>query len=369
MAVPHIVFIDTSVFRAAQFNFRGRQFRALLDAAPAGTKLKLLVPAPTEGEIQRHMEASATEAVHALRKIKRDHAILHRGLKLPSTPNEDDDFERGLKIKLQQAWTEFKTRFDAKKLDYSGVDLREIMDWYFRQKAPFGSGDKRKEFPDALAFVAVRDHAAAAKAPVAVISRDKDLRDACEDESGLFPFSEVSDFTNLLLKEKERFSEATHLVVELRSAIITKIEEAFPDLAFDHERDPNGKGSVENVKVVGINIPDDGLVIIGLGQRHVDVEFAGTLEYSADVNYDDPDSWISGDPGDDVFYLHTCEGEVTDETDISGTIRISVSEDWKSGSLRAVLLDQNRIEVTTEVPQKDDYEPDELHPDEPGKRG
>jgi hypothetical protein len=117
MAAPQTVFIDTSVFKAAQFNFKGRQFRALLAAVPAGNKLKLLVPNPTEGEVQKHMAASATEAVHELKQLKKDHAVLHRALTLPSDATADANLERELKRKLQQAWSDFKAQFEIENLD------------------------------------------------------------------------------------------------------------------------------------------------------------------------------------------------------------------------------------------------------------
>ena len=363
--VPQAVFIDTSVFRAAQFNFKARQFASLLAAIPTDTRLKLLVPEPIAREVDRQMATSASEAVHALRKLRQGHSILHKGLELPHDEVTDSALARALQSKVRAEWTAFKKKFETHELGYDGVDLREIMGWYFRQTPPFGAGDKRKEFPDAIAFSLVRDFAALTHESVAVISKDNDFRDACERVSGLFSFPEVSDFTNLLLKQRDRFADAERIVAEMRLAIVEKIKEEFGDRAFDHECDPNGRGSVENIAVANVEIAGDGLTIVGLGHRKIDVQFTATVAYEADVEYDDPDSWISGDPGDDVFYLHSCEGRVTDETEINGTARIKVSENWESPALSALEIDEDTVEVSAEAPQKDDHDEGDFIPPEP----
>lgn len=367
--VPQTLFIDTSIFRAAQFNFKARQFVALLAAIPTGTRLKLLVPEPIAREVDRQMQTSALEAVHALRKLRKDHSILHKALELPHDEGTDSTLGRALQSKARAEWTAFKKKFETHELGYDGVDLREIMGWYFRQVPPFGPGEKRKEFPDAIAFSLVRDFSVRTQESVAVISKDNDFRDACERVPGLFSFPEVSDFTNLLLKQQDRFADAERIVAEMQPAIVKKIKEEFADRAFDHELDPNGRGSVENIAVASVEIGEDDLTIVGLGHRKIDVQFTATVVYEADVEYDDPDSWISGDPGDDVFFLHSCEGRVTDETEINGTARINVSGNWESPLLSGLKIDEDTIEVSAEAPQKDDRDPGDIFEPESGSSG
>jgi hypothetical protein len=364
MSVPQTVFIDTSIFRAAQFNFDSRQFAALLAAVKPGAQLTLLLPEPTEGEVNRQIRITAAEAVHALKLTRKKHSTLLRVADLPFDPAADSALERKLTTRLRADWDAFKAKFDLKKLDYSGVDLHEIMGWYFRQSPPFGPGDKRKEFPDALAFAAIRDYAAKTTKPVAVISQDKDFHAACEEIAGLCPFFEVSELTNMLLKEEEHFAEAEKVVKGMQDAIQARIREEFPDRGFDHESDPNGHGYVDGVAVAEVKIDEDDLMIVGLGHRKIDVQFSAKVTYQADVEYDDPDSWISGEPGDEVMYLHSCEGRVTDETIIHGTATITLSEDRQTASLASVRIDEDMIEVTAKAPEKDERDEADDFPEE-----
>ena len=353
MAVPKTVFIDTCVFKAAQFEFTSRQFTALLAAAPA-IKLKLLLPEPTEREISRHMKLAAQDAIAAIKAARKEHGVLRKAPHFPLDLAADAALLRLLQSQLQTAWTTFQGQFDLKKLDYTGIDLREIMRWYEDQTPPFGTGDKRKEFPDAISFAAIRDHAERTGELVAVVSHDKDFEKACEDAPGLFYFPEPFHFTNLLLTEKSRFKDAERIAANIRDALKRQIEVLFPDRGFDHALDPNGRGYVDHVVASSVEISEDDISVVGLGHNNFDVQFIAMVAYEADVEYDDPDSWISGDPGDDVFYLHRCSGRVSDETELNGTVRITMSEDWKTPTLGAVQIDEDVVEVEAGAPQEDD---------------
>jgi len=359
MAVPKTVFIDTCVFKAAQFEFTSRQFAALLAASPA-VKLKLLVPEPTECEIIRHMELAAQDAVAAIKAMRKEHGLLRKVPYFPLDPVADAALLRSLQNQLRAAWTAFRAKFDLKTLDYTGIDLREIMRWYEQQIPPFGAGDKRKEFPDAFSFATIRDYAARTGELVAVVSHDKDFEKACEDTPGLFYFSEPFHFTKLLLTEKARFKDAERIAKGIRDTLKIQIKEVFPDRGFDHALDPNGRGYVDNVATSSVEIAEEEISVVGLGHNSFDVQFTAIVAFEADVKYDDPDSWISGDPGDDVFYLHRCKGRVSDETEINGTVRITMSDDWQTPTLGSVQIDENVVEIEAPAPQEDDRDDQDI---------
>lgn len=49
------------------------------------------------------------------------------------------------------------------------------MNWYNWQRAPFGEGKKRKEFPDAIVMLAISIYAKKNNVSVAMVSKDKDF--------------------------------------------------------------------------------------------------------------------------------------------------------------------------------------------------
>jgi len=171
---------------------------------------------------------------------------------------------------------------------------------------------------------------------------------------------EPSQFTNLLLTEKARFADAERIAASIRATLERQIAVLFPDRGFDHALDPNGRGYVDHVVASSVEISEDGISVVGLGHNTFDVQFTATVAFEADVEYDDPDSWISGDPGDDVFYLHRCKGRVSDETEINGTVRITMSDDWKTPTLGAVQIDEDVIEVEAGAPQEDDRDDNDI---------
>src|SRR5688500_18069817 len=65
MSMPTFAFLDTSIFDGQKYNFASTAFSTF---APACKKraVKLLLPDPTEREIQRHLREKSQEAVEAL---------------------------------------------------------------------------------------------------------------------------------------------------------------------------------------------------------------------------------------------------------------------------------------------------------------
>lgn len=369
MPVPHTVFIDTATFQAAQFHFSARQFRALLAAVPRNARLRLLLPAATVGEIDRRMIAAAADAINALKAARNAHPLLGKLAHFPQNPAADTAVLTSLRSRLETEWAEFKNQFDVVELDYSEIDLAEIMTWYQEQKPPFGAGDKRKEFPDAFAFAAIRNYSRRTGELVAVVSPDNDFKHACTGVSNLIYFNETAPFTSALLAQEARFADAARLAAGLRSEIISRIGSIFPDRAFDHADDPDGRGAVEDVTVISVRLEDDALVVVELDDNGFEVQFTATVEYEAHASYSDPDSWISGDPGDGVFYLHTRAGTVTDEAEVNGTIRFSVDDEWQSAEIASCAIDEDHIEMTAAAPEEDDQDEEDRFDEEPGARG
>jgi hypothetical protein len=72
-----------------------------------------------------------------------------------------------------------------------------------------------------------------------------------------------------------------------RDALTRQIAALFPDRGFDHALDPNGRGYVDHVAVSSVEIPEDGISVVGIGHTSFDVQFTAIVAFEADVEYDD----------------------------------------------------------------------------------
>jgi predicted nucleic acid-binding protein len=176
MSVPTNIFIDTSILDEQNYNFSSRAIKAFVEAAEV-RKAVLLLPDPTRREIERHIENRSQEVVKVLGEAKRKAPFLK---KWKAWPVKRDDFALDYELRkiAMDEWEHFLKHFDVEELDYTGISIEEVMNWYDYQQAPFGSGSKRREFPDALALAALLAYQKKKGVPIAVVSKDRDFQQA-----------------------------------------------------------------------------------------------------------------------------------------------------------------------------------------------
>jgi hypothetical protein len=349
------IFIDTCIFDAQRFDFRSSQIEALV-AATKRTGIKLLLPHPVLLEIERHIEEQTARAVAALKSARRDHPFLRELTGFPHSRDDQENARRHIEGKIERGWLGFRKNFEIVELDYSTLDLSEIMGWYDRQEPPFGPGDKRKEFPDAFAFAALRNYARKHDTNIAVVSADNDLLRACEKVPELHHFPTLASLTDSLLKEDDHFDAALKVAEAAIEELKKRIAHDFPDRGFYHEIDPDGNSYVEDVEVDEVEIDAEDFNIIGLGHEAFTVSFRATVKFSAFAKHVDADSWVNMGDGD-IMYCHRCEGTIEEETEIDCIARIATDSKWrKAKKLVSLKIEDELITVHAAAPQVDEHD-------------
>jgi len=322
MSVPNAIFIDTSVLDEQNYNFSSVATSAFLEAVK-DQKVILLLPDPTRREIERHIEERSQEVINALEQAKRKAPFLK---KWKAWPIKRGNPMLGYELRkiANNEWNSFLEHFKVENLDYDGVRLEEVMNWYDHQRAPFGR-KKRKEFPDALALAALLAYVRKNSISVAMVSRDKDFERACEFYSELLYFPSLPALTEALLSADKRVAQVKEVIESDTTLIVEKIKEDFLSLCFYHEID---EADIEDVEVDDITIGK--VRIIHIGGNEVVIAFEATVGYSAYVTADDHSS-ASIDSSEDWYRVwQEYRGTVQDQTEISGIAKCSVSPDWKT---------------------------------------
>jgi len=350
MLCPNNIFIDTSIFDGQAFNFASSAFASFSKAA-AGQNLTLLLPDPTEREIQKHIIRNAREALKALRDAKRKAPFVS---KWDQWPKERGDWinERDLREIAFRELSEFREKFQVVKLDYEDIHLPEVMDWYHQERAPFGAKNgKRKEFPDALALAALVAYAKRQKTHIGVISSDSDFRAACEHYSELFYFPSLAAITEAILRPDERITEIKEVLRSEVSKLAEPIKVGFTELSFYPEEDTDGE--VHDVSVENVEITD--LKVVSMGDHECTVAFDATVSYSAYVSYDDPDSLVVDSSEGVYVHMRKKKGTVSDLSEISGVSKLRFNSSWHAvEDIISLRFDDDEVCVV-ESPPAEDY--------------
>jgi hypothetical protein len=317
MGCPRVVFLDTNIFDSQRYNFLSNAFEPFLKAV-SKDKFVLLLPDPTEQEINRHIEKKWREAYSALAQLERECPFVSKWKYWP--PARARLLDKNLDDLIQDQWKNFLSHFTVERLGYLGIDLKEIMEWYHRGRGPFGP-KKQKEFPDAIALAAILDFSKRGECSIAVVSQDSDFKRACEIYTELLYFRSLPAFTEAILSGDERLSDLKTALEANPEKIVEAITNEFGGHSFEYEEIPSV--SVGDVHVNEVDITE--FRIVALGDDECTIAFESKVNYSAWIEYEEEIEDYEG-------YSHTGkrEGWVEDWTEISGTAKFRVLDSWTS---------------------------------------
>lgn len=362
MPAPVNIFIDTGILDRECYDFASSHIKALLEAVEDQNK-KLLLPQPTALEIENHIHEKTRQAVVSLMKARQEHAMLRGNTGIPQSRLERDHMIDELRVQVLRQWASFKTNFDCVALDYSGVSVAEVMDWYTQVQPPFGPGKKQKEFPDAFSLAALLAYAVQNNQSVAVVSTDNDFKRFCDTNTQLRFYPDLDTLTSELVadadahKQQQRFTKAVDFAHAAIPALIARIKADFPDRAFWHELAPADENEdIDNIIATDCELTSDDLQVVGIDPQSFSISFRGEVTFTADVAYADPDSWINMGDGE-IMYGHRCAGNVTETAVIHGSAHFNIDSEWsEEPEISDLTIEEDSIWMQAPAPQVDDHD-------------
>jgi hypothetical protein len=220
------------MFDGQSYNFSSTKLSTFVPAC-RHRNLKLLLPDPTEREVKRHMAKRSAEAVELIEKAHRTAPFLTKWKGFPP------DSPKGHAQHIAPiAWRTFLQQFDVVRLNYDGIAIGKVMNWYDATEPPFGPGGKRKEFPDAFIIAILSAYAEQHSCYIAVVSPDQDMKKACDRFSSLLYFQSLPVLTELLLSAEDSRMATFQAVLDRSIVKIAEVAyEAAHDVSFYHSND------------------------------------------------------------------------------------------------------------------------------------
>lgn len=214
--IPTTLYIDTELFVGQQLRFDTSVFKSLKDSF-VSKGLRLLIPAVTEREIQRHFMRRAEKVAQAIHKADKIYPIERLGFQkiLPK-----DELISTCIDEMNVQWTSFKDFFVVKELPIVG-NIEKVIDWYFEVKAPFGTNKKEKEFPDAFIISILDLYHEKTQSNIAVIGKDGDFCVACSSRHYIAYYEKLEDYISAF-KEHSSGDKILPDEIDLTKPIVTE---------------------------------------------------------------------------------------------------------------------------------------------------
>lgn len=205
METPSQIIIDTSVFRAAGFNYGSLRFAALNEILQF-QKIELVLPDPIVRELAIHFDKGIDDAWNAIAKVRKTQPLTKNiySSSYRSPPTKID--KQKVYKSVWEDFGEFVGKFDVvHHLGYEYSNMVDIMDWKDLRAPPF-SEKKPKEYSDALIISIAIGFSRASKKTIAIISEDDDIRAACDVHA------ELVHYKNPFMYAEARHPDVQNLV-------------------------------------------------------------------------------------------------------------------------------------------------------------
>ena len=177
MEAPATLFLDTSIYRGAGYNFSAVRLAGLKEITQF-QKIKLLLPDTTLREVEDHFAKGLENAERSLRKALGNAPLLRKFFE----DNYIFEFKYDHDNAKKAAWLEFGcfvSMFnDVHHLGYDLLNINEVQNWRSALEAPF-SDKKPNEYSDGITLSIILGYAKLNNERVAVVSEDNDWQEAC----------------------------------------------------------------------------------------------------------------------------------------------------------------------------------------------
>lgn len=338
--------LDTSIFRQYGHNLQYRILRSL--GQFSGTQVKFVLSAIVVDEVARQMSENIKEAVAKLRAAVKS---FEKALNLPSslTLSKDVDLSVDPAERARKLVSEFLSATACHAVPVEGqVSVAQVWQRYISTKPPFASAkEKKSEFPDAFALVALETWAKDNDTLILAVSKDGGWREFAETSEqilyiddvkrGLALFNKADNLVVTRVLNMMRDKKASELLQELEGAVQSSLDDL--DFIIDAGTGYPFDATPESAKVIEFQLaPNAEPLVVDSDEEAVTftVDLVARVEFTAHFSFKTYD-----DEGD-LFPMGWTQESIEDKVPFSAAITIARELEGEPETLD---IDVNRPEI------------------------
>ncbi len=198
------IFLDTEVFRSNGHNLNTKIMK-ILGSYVTGGVFVLHTTDVTLREVSTQLRAMQSELTNHLNKIAKDlkrwnyrYRFNHHHLPVPdllSEPAQPSHAYSDFEWILRHVWL-------AREHSTANLLIGPVLDQYFNRQPPFDK-EGSKEFPDAIALLALQNWCAPRQESIYVVSKDKALQRAADGHDNLIAIHSLESLFALVVAAKD----------------------------------------------------------------------------------------------------------------------------------------------------------------------
>jgi PIN domain len=339
------VFLDTEVFVREGFNFASTKL-AEIRRLGSEEAIQVLTTGVTVKESKRRIDKMIRSARNALKnKESRFTLGILQQTSLDCAFLKPID-ANALRAEVERRYDDFLSACKTIICDTSSIPADVILDAYFAGQPPFGPGQKKDQFPDAVAIAALELWQVTDKNPIYVVSHDEDMFSACSKNSNLLAIKSVSEFLDAHNRDaKEQAAFVREQIALQREQIAKKVANRFSELGFILLSED---GDIEDVEVLGVEIGH--VSIVALHEEYAVAEVSVSIQFSALATYDDSNTGYYDSEDKIMFGMD----RVTKSVHRTKELSVDVEMSWEGEELTDLEIIMPLTDVEIELDDDDE---------------
>lgn len=227
--------LDSNILRGQRYNFDGGILKQLEQFS--GSPVEIIQPDVVHFEGVTHLSYEISEA---LKGAKSNLKALGRYVDVEGFTNSNLGAEVNPRELAENKLNQFYKRINGRVISSSEADVSTLMKMYFNSQPPFDTAkDKKHEFPDAVALLALENWATTNQKRMVLVSKDKGWRAFANSSPLLHVVEDVSDALSLFqphtkVKELIALLQSEGLL-EINSALFKSISDEIKESAVNQE--------------------------------------------------------------------------------------------------------------------------------------
>lgn len=284
------IFLDTQVFRANDHNLSTKIMTVLSDYLADGVFL-LHTTDVTLREISKQICAKESELTNDHNKVVRDlkrwnnrYRLTHHHLPVPDPLSEPTQPTRAYQ---DLVWT-LRHDWSAHQHNAADLPIGPVLDQYFGGHAPFDK-EGSKEFPDAIALLALETWCARAGEIIYVVSKDKAVRRAAIERDHFVAIDSLENLFALVTAADDHDMTATICAAFDELSLLGKLQDILSqkiDWVGGYYDGDKYEASILGMELLEIEEIED-LTVLRVDQDSVSCLTRVRLLVSAEIDYQD----------------------------------------------------------------------------------
>ncbi len=336
------ILIDNSIYISEGLDFNSQSFLSLKKYLKQNF-FELLISEDIKNEIMAKIKRTQQEFFSKLNKMGDNYEILKNNIKsLKQTEAEIKNLPQTVQNNI------FK--LGATDITQTTINIRQIMNDYFNENAPFKNGKKKHEFPDAIILHSLLKYLNEEKC--VIISGDSDWKNFCNIHKNQLEFyDKISSFLNNYLYSDSFYDSIRDKLWDYLNNDINfkqNIKDLFQEQFFYHDESIIAEPEIEFNEIQSITLLNKPEIIdFEKVQKIIKANISVNIAFEVTISGYDASSWHKDYDTKEVFYINGIDNdEITTEEIANKEIGLIIQfDDEYSFEIIDIKMDDNAVEV------------------------